>query len=119
MDLAAIPWRATRYPGVAVHFYASDAASGRVLALIRMDPGRGYPRHRHRGTERVLVLQGGYRDELGEHTSGTFVDYRDGSEHGPCALPGSTPCVLLALAHEGIQLLGERPSESAPEAGRA
>jgi anti-sigma factor ChrR (cupin superfamily) len=104
MDLAAIPWQATRHSGVTIHFYASDRRTGRALALIRMDPGCGYPPHRHRGTEHVLVLQGGYRDEHGEHRAGTFVVNDDGSEHAPVALdgPGAVPCVLLALADEGI-----------------
>jgi anti-sigma factor ChrR (cupin superfamily) len=104
VDLAAIPWKPTRHPGVAIWFYATDRASGRTLALIRMDPGRSYPPHRHRGEERLLVLTGGYRDEAGEHRAGDFVTYEDGTEHGPVALdgPGSGPCVLLALAHEGI-----------------
>jgi anti-sigma factor ChrR (cupin superfamily) len=108
MDLAAIPWRTTRYDGVSVHFYASDRGSGRVLALIRMEPGCGYPRHRHRGTEEVLVLQGAYEDERGCYTTGQFVSYEDGSEHGPkgAGAAGTAPCVLLALAHEGIHLLG-------------
>ena len=108
MDLAAIPWRTTRYPGVAIHFYASDRRSGRVLALIRMDPGCGYPEHRHRGEEHVLVLQGGYRDARGEHRAGAIVAYEDRSVHEPVALghTGDPPCVLLALAHEGVTLLG-------------
>jgi anti-sigma factor ChrR (cupin superfamily) len=108
MDLAAVPWRSTRHPGVEVHFYASDRATGRVLALIRMAPGCGYPAHRHHGTEDVLVLQGGYRDARGDHRRGAFVGYEDGTEHGPVALggPGDEPCVLLALAHEGVVLLG-------------
>lgn len=108
MDFAAIPWRTTRYPGVAVHFYASDRSSGRVLALIRMDPGCGYPEHRHHGAEEVLVLQGGYRDERGSYRTGQFVRHPDGSTHSPVALDGDgdPACVLLALAHEGIRLLG-------------
>lgn len=108
MDLSAVPWRQSRYPGVAIHFYASNRATGRALALIRMEPGHGYPVHRHRGEEHVLVVQGGYRDRQGEHRSGDFVVYEDGSEHAPVALaePGAPPCVLLALAHEGIKLLG-------------
>ncbi len=108
MDLAAIPWRPTRYRGVAVHFYASDRATGRTLVLIRMDPGCGYPRHRHHGEERLLVVQGGYRDDHGEHRAGSFVVHDDGSEHAPFATgaAGDPPCVLLALAHEGIELLG-------------
>ena len=105
MDLDAVPWRTTRYPGVAVHFYSSDRATGRVLALIRMEPGRGYPRHRHRGPEHVLVLQGGYADERGGHRAGSFVRYEDGSSHAPIAVPGTDACVLLALAYEGVELL--------------
>ena len=106
MELAAIPWRATQHKGMAVHFYASDHESGRVVALIRMEPGSGYPMHRHRGREEVLVLQGGYRDEFGEHRAGEFVEYEDGTIHTPIALAGSEPaCVLLAVAHEGINLV--------------
>ena len=105
MDCSGIPWKTTRYPGVRVHFYASDPASGRVVALIGMAPGRGYPRHRHRGPEEVLVLQGGYRDELGEHRAGEFVRYEDGTAHAPVALDGNEECVLFAIAHEGIALL--------------
>jgi len=108
MDLAAIPWRTTRYPGISIHFYSTDPRTGRVVALIRMAPGHGYPRHRHRGAEEVLVVQGGYRDELGEHRAGEMVSYPDGSAHSPVALDTlpSTACVLLAVAYEGITLLG-------------
>ncbi|HLQ36824.1 MAG TPA: cupin domain-containing protein [Planctomycetota bacterium] len=105
MDLAAIPFRSTRYPGVRIHFYASDRVSGRAVALIAMDPGCGYPRHRHRGAEELLVVQGGYHDERGEYRVGQFVRYEDGSVHAPVALAGET-CVLFAVAHEGIALLG-------------
>jgi putative transcriptional regulator len=107
MDLSAIPFRDTRHRGVRIHFYSSDERSGRVVALIAMEPGCGYPRHRHRGDEQVLVLQGGYRDERGEHRQGA-VRYPDGSAHAPVALPGAS-CVLLAVAHEGIELLGGEP----------
>lgn len=88
-------------------FYASDRRTGRALVLIRMDPGCGYPRHKHRGEEHLLVLQGGYRDERGQHHAGSFVAYDSGSEHAPVAIdePGAPPCILLALAHEGLVLL--------------
>ncbi len=107
MDLDSIPWRQTAYEGIAVHFYASDEDTRRVLALIRMEPGRGYPRHRHRSDEEVLVLQGGYEDELGSYGRGQLGRYAPGTEHGPRATgePGGEPCVLLALAHEGVKLL--------------
>jgi anti-sigma factor ChrR (cupin superfamily) len=104
-DLAAVPWRTTRHAGIRVHFYASDRGSGRVLALIRMAPGCGYPRHRHIDDEEVLVVQGGYEDELGRYTRGAFVRYPPGSTHGPRAVDGTEDCVLLALAHEGVALV--------------
>ncbi|GDY02288.1 allophanate hydrolase [Planctomycetota bacterium] len=108
MDLAAIPFRKTKYDGVRIHFYSSDRATGRVVALIAMDPGHGYPRHRHQGAEEVLVLQGGYRDELGEYRKGQFVRYEHGTVHSPVALDdaGAEVCVLFALSHEGIALFG-------------
>ncbi len=101
-----VPFQSTRHPGVSVHFYASDERTGRVVALIRMEPGCGYPGHRHRGDEDVLVLQGGYRDEFGEHRAGERVRYADGSCHRPVALDAKDgrACVLLAVAAEGIVL---------------
>lgn len=107
MDLAAIPWQETRYRGIGIWFYSSDRATGRALVLIRMDPGCGYPRHRHRGEERLLVVQGAYRDDRGEHRAGEFAVYEPGSDHAPVATsePGARPCVLLALADEGLEFL--------------
>ncbi len=110
MDLSNVPWQQTRYSGMAIHFYRSgrkdgDRRSQRVVALIRMDPGCGYPRHKHQGTEEVLVLRGAYADEFGVHRAGAFVTYDDGTTHTPVAVEDSDePCVLLTVAHEGIRL---------------
>ena len=115
MDLTNVDWQQTRYPGMAIHFYRSgrrelaDAAAGvpgRVVALIRMAPGTGYPRHKHRGAEDVLVLRGAYADELGVHRAGDFITYADGTTHTPVAVDGESEedCILLSVAHEGIQL---------------
>lgn len=111
MDPAAIPWRTTRFPGVGIHFYASDRATGRVVALIRMDEGCGYPPHRHIGSEDVLVVLGGYRDEFGEHRAGRRVHYAAGTCHGPVALAGAGPCVLLSIAYEGVAALDDAPGD--------
>jgi anti-sigma factor ChrR (cupin superfamily) len=85
------------------------------VVLIRMSPGRGYPPHRHVGDEDVLILQGAYADELGEHPTGTFLRYAAGSAHSPVAcgdseLPESDEnpaCILFAIARGGIQDLEE------------
>jgi len=121
-DLGSIPWRATELPGVSwfpLHLGTGapvDRSRGAGTVLIRMEPGAGYERHRHVGFEEVLVLQGGYRDEFGEHRRGDHVHYDDGSEHAPVALgdpsrpagEDNPACVLFAVAG-GIELLDRRP----------
>jgi anti-sigma factor ChrR (cupin superfamily) len=113
-----VPWRSTGYPGIfwlGLHPSGADD-SGDTAALIRMDPGCGYPPHRHVGIEDVLVLCGSYRDELGVHEAGSYVRYDAGSPHAPIALgDGSSPpgrdnpsCVLFAVARGGVELLEER-----------
>ncbi len=119
-----IPWRATRSGGVfwfPLHLEEGEGGGvrapgpdrGGATVLIRMDPGRGYAPHRHVGSEDVLVLQGGYRDEFGEHHCGDHVHYAAGSRHSPVALgdgtrppgPANPACILYATAPLGIELL--------------
>lgn len=93
------------------HSVASGGGAREATLLIRMEPGHGYPPHRHLGIEEVLVLQGGYRDELGTHEAGHYVRYEAGSMHAPVALgdaaqpaSASNPaCVLYATARGGIE----------------
>jgi anti-sigma factor ChrR (cupin superfamily) len=107
MDLEPIPWRTTRYPGVAIHFYASDKQSGRVLALIRMEPGCGYPEHRHRGEEHVLVLQGGYRDERRPRGRPRSCVYEDRSVHASRSrCPATKPACCWRWRTRASRLLG-------------
>jgi len=114
LDDARIPWRSTRHPGVAWH--PVDAVEKQLppdsapVVLIRMAPGCSYPAHRHVGSEDVLVLQGAYEDELGEHGPGTFLRYAAGSTHAPVArgdrrLPESAEnhaCILFTIARGGV-----------------
>ena len=102
MDLAAIPFKETRYPGVWIHFYRSDPETRNAAVMIKMAPGASYPRHVHRGPEELLILQGGYRDEHGEYRAGEYVRYEDGSRHHPVALEEGEDCVFFAISAEGI-----------------
>lgn len=135
LDESALHWRATRHPGVdwsPLYLAGADlageekaggdgaGASGprEATVLIRMRPGRGYPAHRHLGVEEVLVLRGGYRDDLGEHCgehrAGDYLRYAPGSVHAPVALGRSDApesaqnpaCLLLASARGGVENLG-------------
>jgi len=121
-----VEWRPTEVEGVSWRpLFLAGEAGGRserdapadACVLIRMAPGCGYPAHEHRGVEEVLVLAGGYRDERGEHLSGSYLRYEAGSVHAPVALgernapegPDNPACVLFASAREGVRLLQPRP----------
>jgi anti-sigma factor ChrR (cupin superfamily) len=104
-NLSTIEWRATRHEGVYLHFLRRDEETNDATVLIRMEPGCGYPAHRHNGVEEVLILQGGYRDQAGEHREGDYLVNEAGSAHHPVALCGAEDCIMLAIAHGGIELL--------------
>ena len=128
-----IAWRETQSPGVAWFLVAAEdpdpappgaaeeadgvqqpAAARGATVLIRMEPGCGYPAHRHLDVEEVWVLAGGYRDERGTYRSGEYVRYPAGSAHHPVALgdrdqpigAANPVCLLLASARGGIEILG-------------
>lgn len=109
-----VPWRSTTHPGVywfGLHREPGDGPRDTTV-LIRMDPGCGYPVHRHEGVEEVLVLSGGFRDEFGLHSAGSYVRYDAGTRHSPLAIGDparpaggqNVPCVLFSVARGGVQL---------------
>lgn len=106
IDFSKVPWRATRHRGIHLHVLRRDETTRDATVLIRMEPGCSYPAHRHAGPEEVFVLQGGYRDQRGEHRAGDYVLNHAGSAHHPTALEETAEdCVMLAIAHSGIDLL--------------
>jgi anti-sigma factor ChrR (cupin superfamily) len=106
-DFSSIEWRSTRYEGIFLHVLRRDDETGDSTVLIRMEPGCGYPAHRHNGIEEVLVLRGGYRDQKGEHCAGDYVLNEAGSAHHPVAVDGLEDCIMIAFAHGGIKLLNK------------
>lgn len=120
LDASAVPWRETSVRGVQWLLLrdapAEEQGAGQDSAvLIRMEPGCGYPAHRHIDVEEVLVLQGAYADERGIHGAGNYVRYEPGSIHAPVAVgdperpigPSNPACVLYAIARGGIEHVGE------------
>ncbi len=105
LDLSKIEWRATRHEGIFIRTLRRDEATGDSTVFIRMQPGCAYPAHRHGGPEEVLILQGGYRDARGEHRAGDYLLNEAGSSHHPVAFEGAEDCIMLAIAHGGIELL--------------
>lgn len=56
---------------------------GAQCDFMYMKPGSQAPRHRHQGVEITLVLNGSFRDELGEYKPGDFVVRRGSDTHAP------------------------------------
>jgi putative transcriptional regulator len=75
------------------------------VSLLRLEPGRGLPVHRHVGEEYTVVLQGGYTDATGNYVVGDFAVGPGPEEHEPIADPGE-PCIALIVVEKPVVLTG-------------
>ncbi len=75
------------------------------VSLLKLEPGRGLPRHRHVGEEFTVVLQGGYTDSTGNYGVGDFAVGPGPEQHEPIADPGD-PCIALIVIEKPIVLTG-------------
>ena len=57
-------------------------------ALVRWAPGTRFQRHTHWGGEEILVLEGVFSDEHGDHPAGTWLRSPHLSQHTPFSTPG-------------------------------
>ena len=57
-------WQPGPLPWVSLfHFEGGAAVAGLDTGFVRLKKGMPFPRHRHAGTESVLILEGGYHDD--------------------------------------------------------
>lgn len=100
-------WQPGPLPWVSLfHLVGGPGVSGLDVGLVRLKRGMPFPAHRHTGSERVLILEGGYHDDQGRwYGPGEVHDMTRGTEH---SLQLSTERdTLLAVVLEGeIQVLG-------------
>jgi putative transcriptional regulator len=75
------------------------------VALLKLEPGRGLPIHRHVANEYTVVLQGGYTDSTGNYVIGDFAIGPGPVAHEPIADPGE-PCIALIVLEKPIVLTG-------------
>lgn len=88
-----------------VHLQGGPAVAGADVGFVRVAAGAAFPEHRHLGDERVLVLQGGYRDSGGAVVrAGDLVDQPAGSAHAFVALPEAD--LLYAVVVRGVEFPG-------------
>ncbi|MCA8928559.1 MAG: cupin domain-containing protein [Alphaproteobacteria bacterium] len=73
-----------------------------AVALLRYAPGATVPRHRHRGLETIVVLDGAQSDERGHYPAGSVVLNPEGSEHSVWSDEG---CVVLIQWDRPVEFL--------------
>ena len=73
-------WQATPYPGIERSLFRNNEAGGRS-SLVRLAAGTRFPRHRHEGSEEVVVLSGRVAIAGLELEAGDYLYTTAGEEH--------------------------------------
>lgn len=81
VDVDALPWQPTDYPGVDIKVLMKDEDSGLLTALFLWAPGSELPLHEHVEIEQTYVLEGSLEDDEGVATAGQFVWCPANSRH--------------------------------------
>ncbi|MDQ2780431.1 MAG: cupin domain-containing protein [Pseudomonadota bacterium] len=82
-------------PLAGVERWMLDRIGGEVAlatSLVRYAPGSHFERHVHGGGEEILVLEGVFSDDSGDHPRGTYLRNPPGSAHAPWSREG---CLLF------------------------
>jgi anti-sigma factor ChrR (cupin superfamily) len=90
---AELPWQPSPEPGVERRpLDRIGAELARATSLVRYAPGARFERHVHGAGEEILVLDGVFSDETGDHPAGTYLRNPPGSAHAPHSRAG---CLLF------------------------
>jgi anti-sigma factor ChrR (cupin superfamily) len=95
VNVAALPWEKTLYPGCETKTLLMDPTTGLLTVLMRMTPGAKLPDHEHVLVEQTYVLQGSLVCGEGVCRAGEFVWRPAGSRHEAWAGPDGN--LLLAM----------------------
>lgn len=94
VDVQALAWQPTRFPGIEIKLLFEDPPSGMLTALFRWAPGAELPLHEHVAIEQSFVLEGSFGDDQGTVTAGNYVSRPAGSRHGARSETGA---IVLAM----------------------
>lgn len=97
-DLKAIKWKNVA-PGLKKFDLPVSKDCPSTLVMLHIAPGMAVPEHGHGGDEITLILQGAYRDEIGEFGPGDVADLDDHIEHQPRVI-SQDPCICLAATEK-------------------
>jgi quercetin dioxygenase-like cupin family protein len=96
-------FRPAGLPGVReVRVEGGPRVQGAQTSIVRFAPGTRLPRHHHRGSESVLVLEGSYIEDDGpEYGPGDLHEMAEGTTHGFRVTKGG-PCIAGVVLHGGL-----------------
>ncbi len=97
-------WSAGPAPWIhLIHFEGGPKTARCITGIVRIDPGKSFPRHGHLGEETVLVLQGRARSEGRTYGRGDVLRAGPDDEH-EVEVVSDIPLIYLAVVAEGIRL---------------
>jgi hypothetical protein len=77
--------------------------AGAFCGFVKMMPSVSWPRHTHLGTEHMLVLSGGFKQDNGvEVHPGTLHTMTEGTSHA-FVIFDDEPCISAAVVHGGVR----------------
>jgi anti-sigma factor ChrR (cupin superfamily) len=97
VDTRRATWHPGRVDGLSVLPLAEHGTEH--TALVRWAPGTRFQAHRHWGGEEILVLEGVFSDEHGDHPAGTWLRSPHLSQHQPYSEAGCL--ILVKTGHLG------------------
>jgi predicted ChrR family anti-sigma factor len=95
-------WQSTGVEGVSMRVLFVDYEHQQLTALLRMAPGKSFPRHYHDGPEMCYVLEGDLRHGNLVLRAGDFQRAPAGSEHQEQTTEGG--CLVLVTAPLSLAL---------------
>lgn len=94
-------WKPTDYQDVERSLFRNSENGGRS-SVVRFAAGARFPRHRHIGSEEVLVLSGTVRIGGTELQQGDYLYTSPGEEHDVVAV---TDAVIFVSSQQGTPLV--------------
>ena len=95
-------WRQGLVPGLSV--LPLHEFNGVNTALVKWAPNTVFNLHTHPGGEEILVLDGVFKDEYGEYSTGSWIKSPPYSRHAPFTGPEGA-LIYVKVGHMGIPSL--------------
>jgi quercetin dioxygenase-like cupin family protein len=100
-------WQPGPLPWVSLfHLEGGPAVAGLDTGFVRLKKGMPFPPHRHKGSERVIILEGGYYDHEGRfYGPGDAHDMSEGTQHA-LQMVADRDVLLAVIMTDQIEVIG-------------